>query len=86
MRNDAGGLGLADPSGAYVTEVVPGQPGAAGGLAGGDVIVAINGEYVDERNLPGVVAAVGADTELTARVWRGGSYQTVTLTTGAVPD
>lgn len=82
----AQGLGMAEASGAYVTEVVPGQPGATGGLAAGDVIVALNGDYVDERNLPGVVAAVGADAKLSARVWRGGAFQTLELVTAAVPE
>lgn len=57
----AQGLGLAEPRGAVVTRVYPGSAGAAAGLKVGDVILAANGEHIDNaealRNFQGLQAA-----------------------------
>ncbi|RZA15668.1 MAG: PDZ domain-containing protein, partial [Lysobacteraceae bacterium] len=54
----ARGLGLAEPRGAAVTRVYPGSAGAAAGLKVGDVILAANGEHIDNaealRNFQGL--------------------------------
>ena len=54
-------LGLAEARGAVVTRVYPGSAGAAAGLKVGDVILAANGEHIDNaealRNFQGLQAA-----------------------------
>ena len=54
----ARGLGLAETRGAVVTRVYPGSAGAAAGLRVGDVILAANGEHIDDaealRNFQGL--------------------------------
>ena len=54
-------LGLAETRGAVVTRVYPGSAGAAAGLKVGDVILAANGEHIDNaealRNFQGLQAA-----------------------------
>ena len=57
----AKGLGLAEPRGAVVTRVYAGSAGAAAGLQVGDVILAANGEHIDNaealRNFQGLQPA-----------------------------
>ena len=57
----AGALGLAETRGAVVTRVYQGSAGAAAGLKVGDVILAANGEHIDNsealRNFQGLQAA-----------------------------
>jgi len=57
----ASGLGLGEARGAVVTRVYPGSAGAAAGLKVGDVILAANGEHIDNaealRNFQGLQPA-----------------------------
>jgi len=46
----AQGLGLNEARGAVVTRVFPGSAAAAAGVKSGDVIVAANGQHIDDRN------------------------------------
>jgi S1-C subfamily serine protease len=66
----ANGLGLDDARGAVVTRVYPGSAAAAAGLQPGDVVVAANGERIDDRetlrNFEGL-QAVGAKVMLDLR-------------------
>ncbi|MGH7896946.1 MAG: S1C family serine protease, partial [Candidatus Binatia bacterium] len=65
----AGSLGLADPVGALVADVVPGGPAANAGLQRGDVIVAYRGEAVTSpTELPRRVAATDVEREVEIRV------------------
>ena len=50
MPEEAQGLGLDEPSGAQVMDVVPGGPAAEAGLRAGDVVTAIDGQPVDDSN------------------------------------
>ena len=49
MRGWPTALGLDDARGAVVTRVYPGSAAAAAGLQPGDVVVAANGERIDDR-------------------------------------
>jgi S1-C subfamily serine protease len=46
----ADGLGLRRPSGALVASVMPRSPAARAGLKGGDLIVSVDGQVVDDPN------------------------------------
>ena len=69
----AKGLGLAEARGAVVTRVYPGSAGGAAGLKVGDVVVAANGQPVDNaealRNFQGLQAP---DARVTLDVLREG--------------
>ncbi|TWI01826.1 Do/DeqQ family serine protease [Luteimonas cucumeris] len=66
----AKGLGLDEPRGAVVTRVYPGSAAAAAGLRTGDVIVAANGERIDDsadwRNFQGL-QSLGSQLALDVR-------------------
>ena len=69
----AKGLGLSETRGAVVTRVYPGSAGAVAGLKVGDVILAANGEHIDNaealRNFQGLQAA---NAQVTLDVRRDG--------------
>jgi Do/DeqQ family serine protease len=75
----ASALHLDEATGAVVTRVYPGSAGAAAGLQPGDVIVAVNGQHIDDRealhNFEGL-QAVG--TRATLDVRRNGKPLQVT--------
>ena len=77
----AKGLGLSETRGALVTRVYPGSAGALTGLKVGDVILAANGEHIDNaealRNFQGLQAV---DTRVTLDVRRDG--KSLQLATG----
>jgi serine protease DegQ len=77
----AKGLGLDETRGAVVTRVYPGSAGAMAGLKVGDVILAANGEHIDNaealRNFQGLQAV---NTKVTLDVRRAG--KPLQLTTG----
>ncbi len=69
----AKGLGLSETRGAVVTRVYPGSSAASAGLAVGDVILAANGQHIDNaealRNFQGLQAV---DARVTLDVRRNG--------------
>jgi serine protease Do len=76
-------FGLASPSGALVSSVQKGGPGAAAGLEPGDVILKFNGEPVGKSSdLPPKVAAVKPGASVALEVWRDGKSRTVNATIG----
>lgn len=82
----ADGLGLDEPRGALVAEVMEGSPAARGGLLQGDVILDVDGERIDSmRELPRLIARIPAGTEARLTVLRGGSETSRTVTIGAMP-
>ncbi|MBI5517399.1 MAG: trypsin-like peptidase domain-containing protein [Deltaproteobacteria bacterium] len=79
-------LGVPPGSGALVSEVEPGAPGARAGLAPGDVITLVDGRRVTHSN--DVVAAVtahGPGQRLALSLLRGSVARQVTLDTAARP-
>ena len=77
----AGSLGIANPKGAIVANVVPDSPAAKAGFVQGDVITSINGKEVqDSQDLTRRVAAIAAGKTASFSVMRDGSNRTVVVT------
>ncbi len=82
-------LGLGKPRGAYVRNVEPGGPAAAGGIEAGDVILSFNGrDIAKSTDLPRVVGDTKPGTSATVQVWRKGGTRdlTVTVTDAETPQ
>jgi serine protease Do len=85
-RDDAQALGLAQRGGALVREVNPGSGAEKAGLQPRDVILAYNGQTIDQSSdLPLLVGNTkpGATAEL--KVFRDGKTLTVPVTVGELP-
>lgn len=80
-------LGLDEPRGALITDVIPESPAAAAGLIPGDVVLEFDGRAVEEvRDLPRFVARTRSGTEVNAVVWRNEREETLALSVGSDQD
>ena len=80
-------LGLPKDSGEIVRTVVPGGPGARGGLAQGDVIVKVNGQQVTpDTTVSYLIANTQVGSRVPLEIIRGGKHATVTVTGRRTPD
>ncbi|MBU3546826.1 DegQ family serine endoprotease [Polynucleobacter sp. MWH-Jannik1A5] len=80
-KDVAESLGLGKPRGAYVRNVEPGGPAAAGGIESGDVILSFNGrEIARSTDLPRVVGEIKPGTSVPLQVWRKGGTRDLTVT------
>lgn len=76
-------LGLGKPRGAYVRNVEPGGPAAAGGIEAGDVILSFNGrDIAKSTDLPRVVGDTKPGSSAPLQVWRKGATRDLTVTVG----
>ena len=83
----ASSLGIKDAKGALVADVVPNGPAAKAGLEQGDIIVAINGQTVDDnRDLTRKVALVPSGQTATFSVVRQGKPASIKAEIGNRPD
>ncbi len=83
----ARGLGLSESDGALVAGVVPGGPGAQGGLRQGDVVLQIDGQAVhDSRDLTQRIGGYSVGRSARLEIWRDGRRQTVTVRLGERPS
>ena len=74
-------LGLGKPRGAYVRNVEPGGPAAAGGIESGDVILSFNGRDIGKStDLPRAVGETKPGTGASVQVWRKGSTKDLMVT------
>jgi serine protease Do len=74
-------LGLGKPRGAYVRNVEPGGPAAAGGIEAGDVILSFNGHDISKStDLPRVVGETKPGTSVPVQVWRKGGTRDLNVT------
>ncbi len=79
-------FGLDSARGVLVGSVEPDGPADEAGLRTGDVILAYNGERIEEADeLPRLVAATKPGTEARLEVWRDGQTRTLTVTVGEFP-
>src|SRR5688500_2946413 len=64
---------LKEPDGALIATVEPGSPADKAGLKPGDVVLAFNGQEIDDPNkLPRLVAATKPGQSAMLRIWRNG--------------
>jgi len=74
-------LGLGKPRGAYVRNVDPGGPAAAGGIESGDVILSFNGREISKStDLPRVVGETKPGSIASVQVWRKGGTRDLSVT------
>ena len=80
-KDVAESLGLGKPRGAYVRNVEPGGPAAAGGIESGDVILSFNGrDIAKSTDLPRVVGETKPGSSVPVQVWRKGGTRDLTVT------
>jgi serine protease Do len=83
----AEGMGLASASGALVTDVTRGGPGAAAGLVNGDLVTWFDGKPVaDDRALPRIVADTPIGKTVNMDILRHGRKQTLRITVQKLAD
>jgi serine protease Do len=72
---------LQEANGALIASVEPGSPADKAGLKPGDVVLAFNGQAIDEPNkLPRLVAATKPGQSANLRIWRDGKAEEVKFT------
>jgi len=80
-------FGLKTPSGALVSSVQKGGPGAKAGLEPGDVILKFNGKDIaSSTDLPPKVAELKPGAMVTMQVWRNGASKDLSATVGSLDD
>lgn len=79
-------LGMATPTGAYVSSVDKGSPAEDGGLKVGDIVVKFDGhEITDVKELPRIVASTQIDEIVDVEVLRNGKQMTLRVKIGRLP-
>jgi serine protease Do len=83
----ADSLGMRDARGALVADVQAGSPAQRAGVRAGDVIVAVNGEALNEaRSLAQRIGAMAPGTSVRLGVIRNGREESVAVTLGEQRD
>ena len=82
-----GWLGLDQPKGALVSQVLEDSPAEAAGIQAGDIIVSFNGETIYRSSeLPRWVGRVKPETDADMVVIRDGKEKKLEVTIGLLPD
>jgi serine protease Do len=83
----AGSLGLKEPHGAIISEVMADGPAAAAGLKVEDAIVEVDSKKIeDSRDLARTIADLPAKSTVDVKVWRNKSEQNVKVKLGTYPN
>jgi serine protease Do len=83
----ADSIGLSEAKGAMVTKVAEGGPAAKQDVKAGDVIVAVNGEKIDDsRDLARKIAELHPNTEVKLSIVRYGDKHEVNIKLGTFPS
>ncbi len=82
--NMAKALGMPEPKGALIADVMDGEPAAKAGLVDGDVIVAVDGKEIEDSSaLLHTIAAKTPGSTVAVTLWRdGGKNVDVKITLG----
>lgn len=76
---EAARRGLEPADGALVSEVRDNAPAARAGLRPGDIVLRFDGQRVDHRNLPWLVATAGPGRRIPVVIWRDGAERDVEI-------
>jgi len=83
----ADSIGMKEAKGAMITKVAEDGPAAKEDLKAGDVIVAVNGEKIDDsRDLARKIAELHPDTDVKLSIVRYGEKREVTMKLGTFPN
>ena len=83
----AGSLGLKEPKGAIISEVMANGPAADSGLKVEDAILSIDAKQIeDSRDLARTIADLPAKATVDVKVWRNKGEQTVKVKLGTYPN
>ncbi|MCZ7595278.1 MAG: Do family serine endopeptidase [Hyphomicrobium sp.] len=83
----AGSLGLKEPKGAIISEVMADGPAADAGLKVEDAILQIDAKPIeDSRDLARTIADLPAKSTVDVKVWRNKAEQTVKVKLGTYPN
>jgi len=83
----AGNLGLKEPHGAIISEVLADGPAAAAGLKVEDAIVQIDTKKIDDsRDLARTIADLPAKSTVDMKIWRNKNEQTLKVKLGTYPN
>jgi serine protease Do len=83
----AGSLGLKEPKGAIISEVMADGPAADAGLKVEDAILQIDAKPIDDsRDLARTIADMPAKATVDVKVWRNKAEQTVKVKLGTYPN
>lgn len=76
-------LGLDEPKGALIANVMPGEPAANAGVRTGDVVLEVNDKpMADSQQLLRTVAGLEPGDKASLTLWRGGKVRKVTVELG----
>ncbi len=83
----ANAMGLDEPRGVLVGDVVPDSPADDAGMEAGDVIIGLNGsEIKNSSQLRNKIAATAPGTRVQLKIIRDGRRQELTIKLGELPD
>lgn len=83
----ANSFDLPQPHGALVSQVEPGSPADKAGILGGDIIVGVDGDVLEQMSqLPAAIAAKRPGTNVHLDIWRDGKRQGIDVTVGGLDD
>ena len=86
-RDLAGSLGLKEPKGAVISEVLADGPAAGAGLKVEDTILEVDSKKIeDPRDLQRTIADLPAKATVEIKVWRNKGEQTVKVKLGTYPN
>jgi serine protease Do len=80
-------FGLGQKRGVLIGDVSPDTPGSRAGIKRGDVVLAVNGQTVNEANqLRLQISQMAPGSQVKLQVWRDGKTQDFTVTLGELPE
>jgi serine protease Do len=86
-RDLAGSLGLKEPKGAIISEVMADGPAAEAGLKVEDAILKVDAKDIDDsRDLARTIADLPAKSTVDVRVWRDKGEKTIKVKLGTYPN